>query len=900
MNLTRQWPRLITVALLLSLAGSVSAQDSTPRAYAPVQKGFVTDAETTIPYAQDRLLVRFGAAATAAPAFAIPMERGAQIADARTGFASLDQLAQTRGVVSVERPYIMPEGGILSADDSRDRWFLYRFQTDRDMADVAREFSADPNVEAVSLDWRAYPEAVPNDPIYPDHWGHNNTSQMISYDWSTHTHTGPTVGTPGFDSHAEEAWDKSQGYGASSIVVAIIDTGVDIDHPDLNLVAGYDYGDNDSNPDDNSASAGHGTACAGVAAAIANNGLGITGIAGGCSVMPLKVANSAGSLFFSSIQNALYHAADNGADVASMSFSADITSDPATNAALQYAYNGGVLLLAATSNYNENHTRYPANNQYVMGIGAASPCGGRKRSASSPLYLNPGVDPDPNDYSCDGERWWGSNYGVTTPDAGNAVDVIAPTILPTTDIQGSGGYASGDYSMWFNGTSCATPYAAGVAVLVKSANPTFTPAQLRDAIVNSATDVVNVESGAGWDRYSGYGMVNADAAVGGGTPTPPTADFSGTPTSGDAPLLVSFTDASTGSPTSWSWDFGDGSGTSTAQNPQYTYTTAGIYTVSLTATNAAGSDVATKVDYITVTQPPQDPPVADFVGTPTSGDHPLNVSFTDLSSNNPTSWSWDFGDGSGTSTQQNPQYTYTAAGSYTVSLTATNAFGSDVATKVDYITVTDPPVATDMYVFDIVVTRIGGGNKRGQAVVTIYDSNDQPLSGATVTGDFSGRITESGVSGVTDGAGQVTLLTSGTTKGGGGDICFAVTGVTHASYTYNSTLNNVTESCQKAGDIAGSGLAKMSTVPPAFELGQNHPNPFNPTTLIRFSLREESAVSLDVYNVAGQRVATLVDGRYPAGEHFARWDASKFSSGIYFYRLEAEGFTATRSMILVK
>jgi PKD repeat protein len=669
---------------------ALAANETAPRAYAPVQKGFDAQGEMTLPYAPDRILVQFRDVAIDKAATQVPMVMGAQVPDARTGYASIDALARAHGVVSVERPYVMPSNGEKAANFGRDRWFMYRFQTEHDMVQVAEDFRADPNVAAVSLDWRAFPEAVPNDPIYPDHWGHNNTSQMVSYDWSTHTHTGPTVGTPGFDASAQAAWDQSQGYGSSAVVIAIIDSGVDIDHPDLRLVAGYDYGDNDSNPDDNSVSAGHGTACAGVAAAMANNNLGIVGIAGGASVMPLKVMNSAGSMYLSSIQNAIYHAADNGADIASMSLSADISSDAATDAALQYAYNAGVLLLAASSNYNENHIRYPANNQYVMGIGAASPCGGRKRAAASTLYTNPGVDPDPNDYSCDGERWWGSNYGVTTPDAGGAVDVIAPTILPTTDIGGSAGYASGDYSWTFNGTSCATPYAAGVAALVKSANPTYTPAQIRDAIVNGADDVVNVESGVGWDRYSGYGLINADAALGGGGPVAPTADFAGSPTSGQYPLTVNFTDLSAGAPTSWSWTFGDG-GTSTSQNPSHTYTSAGTYNVSLSVSNAQGSDSKTVNGYITVTPPPA--PTAAFSGAPTSGSYPLDVTFTDESSGSPTSWSWTFGDG-GTSTAQNPSHTYTAVGSYDVTLTATNAQGSDVLTKTGYITVTEPGVTT--------------------------------------------------------------------------------------------------------------------------------------------------------------------------------------------------------------
>lgn len=83
------------------------------------------------------------------------------------------------------------------------------------------------------------------------------------------------------------------------------------------------------------------------------------------------------------------------------------------------------------------------------------------------------------------------------------------------------------------------------------------------------------------------------------------------------------------------------------------------------------------------------PPVADFTATPLSGSNPLEATFTDASTNTPTSWLWDFGD-SATSTLQNPTHTYTAAGSYTVTLTATNADGSDVEVKVNYINVVDP------------------------------------------------------------------------------------------------------------------------------------------------------------------------------------------------------------------
>ncbi|MCJ7749849.1 MAG: PKD domain-containing protein, partial [Armatimonadetes bacterium] len=169
-------------------------------------------------------------------------------------------------------------------------------------------------------------------------------------------------------------------------------------------------------------------------------------------------------------------------------------------------------------------------------------------------------------------------------------------------------------------------------------------------------------------------------------PPAPVADFSGSPTSGPAPLTVNFTDSSTNTPTSWSWTFGDG-GSSTAQNPSHQYTSAGDYTVSLTATNAGGHDTETKTNYISVSEPPPPAPVADFSGSPTSGPAPLTVNFTDSSTNTPTSWSWTFGDG-GSSTAQNPSHQYTSTGDYTVSLTATNAGGQDIETKTNYISVT--------------------------------------------------------------------------------------------------------------------------------------------------------------------------------------------------------------------
>ena len=176
--------------------------------------------------------------------------------------------------------------------------------------------------------------------------------------------------------------------------------------------------------------------------------------------------------------------------------------------------------------------------------------------------------------------------------------------------------------------------------------------------------------------------------VTGGT-EPPTAAFVGAPTSGMMPLTVNFTDQSIGA-TSWSWDFGD-TGTSTQQSPVHTYNSPGTYTVSLTATNSNGSDTETKTGYITVSA--LQPPAAGFSASATSIYTGQSVTFTDQSTNNPTSWSWTFEGGTpSASTTQNPTVTYNTPGTYDVSLIATNAAGSDTETKADYITVTDQPI----------------------------------------------------------------------------------------------------------------------------------------------------------------------------------------------------------------
>jgi PKD repeat protein len=286
-------------------------------------------------------------------------------------------------------------------------------------------------------------------------------------------------------------------------------------------------------------------------------------------------------------------------------------------------------------------------------------------------------------------------------------------------------------------------------------------------------------------------------------------------------------------------------------------------------------------------------PTASFSGSPTSGDYPLTVQFTDGSSGDPTSWSWNFGDG-GSSTAQNPSHTYTAAGTYTVSLTVANADGSDTMTRTGYITATEPGTGGGgtMHVADVVAFRIQSGRKYyGACTVTIEDDGGAPVANATVTIYMTGPMTGTGTA-VTGADGSVTLQT-GTKTDDPTDFCFEVTNVTHADYEYDSGANLVTKSCEsgdvfRGGAVAAAGLTGIE------------PNPFNPMTVIKFNVAREGHVTLDVYDLSGRLVETLYDGLSGVGERSITWDARSHASGVYFARLRIGDEVQTQKLTLLK
>jgi len=422
---------------------------------------------------------------------------------------------------------------------------------------------------------------------------------------------------------------------------------------------------------------GHGTHCAGIVAAITNNGYATSSPAGGwgngalqpsangVKVMALRIGWSGkynrkevGYVRMDFAAEAFYYAANNGAKIASCSWGCSNSGGIA--AAIDYFLASGGMIFKAAGNDGTQIADYMCSRTDIISVAAT----------------------DEND--CKASF---STYGTWVDISAPGVNILSLYHLHTDPVN--------DYVASMGGTSMATPLAASVAALIWSQNPSSLTATLVEQnLYNSADDIDSLPCNIAYSGKLGAGRINAFNAVGSCDVTPA---FSGSPTSGCAPLTVNFAGQSTGTGavSSWDWDFGDG--VSSEQNPSHTYIAAGIYNVSLTAHSLTCSATETKINYITVTGVP----VANFVGSPTSGNAPLTVHFTDRSTNSPTIWSWAFGDG-GTSIEQNPSHIYTNPGTnpYTVTLTASNSCGDNTEIKTGFITVTvpppnNPPVAKD-------------------------------------------------------------------------------------------------------------------------------------------------------------------------------------------------------------
>lgn len=360
------------------------------------------------------------------------------------------------------------------------------FDESRSVQDAIQALALDPNVAHVEpvFPVRALEAEVMvsdavygiNDPDYSVQWG----LQAIGYE-------------DGLAFVSEEA--------LSEVVIAVLDSGVDLDHPDLagSLVPGYDYVNNDGTPSDDN---GHGTHVAGIAAAVSNNGIGIGGVAGGAKIMPLKVLDDRGQGESGDLIEAIYDAIDNGADLINLSLGIDGYSQ-LLDEAVASAFNAGVLVVAASGNESnhwvgneygnldfpddsEHEVRYaqpvsnPAASPYALAVGA--------------LDYYPETDLIVADFS----------------NIGPELDIVAP------GVQIYSTYPDNAYAN-DSGTSMATPFVTGVAARILAADPSLLA--LNDGLRSSRlfsiiTETANDLGDAGYDPYYGYGNVLVGSAFG--------------------------------------------------------------------------------------------------------------------------------------------------------------------------------------------------------------------------------------------------------------------------------------------------------------------------------------------------------------------------------------------------
>ncbi len=271
--------------------------------------------------------------------------------------------------------------------------------------------------------------ALPNDPQYSQLWGMEKIQ-------------------------APTAWDVTK--GSQSVVVAVIDSGVESSHPDLsaNMVGGYDFANNDSNPVDD---VGHGTHVAGTVGAVGNNSVGVVGVNWNVKIMPLKVCvpsgNSASCDTVATAQ-AIQYAADNGAKVINMSLGGRTSCRSGTqyDVAVSYAVSKGVLVVVAAGNGHpttrvaEDASLYsPAGCSGVLAVGASTPTDSRASFSN-----------------------FGSSVGIAAPGTGTISTWIG------------GGYKSSQ------GTSMASPHVAGAAALLMSASPSLSASQIKNCLIQGA------------------------------------------------------------------------------------------------------------------------------------------------------------------------------------------------------------------------------------------------------------------------------------------------------------------------------------------------------------------------------------------------------------------------------
>ncbi len=454
-------------------------------------------------------------------------------------------------------------GATVSSEIAGGRFVLLNVARGKE-GQAARSLNGDRRVSFVEPNWLRQVHVAPDDTGYNLKWDLDNTGDLALCD-------GSDCPTYDADMDWQEAYDLLGSGVNGSAVVAVIDTGIDPNHPDLNgkIVAGYDYLDADNDPTD---TYGHGMHVAGISLANTNNMTGTAGVGYSPSikVMPLRVCDQNGCPT-SAIVNAIYHAADNGAEVSNMSIGGTIKSR-AEESAVNYAWSKGLVIVASSGNDGMNKVSYPAKFKKVIAVGSTD-----WNDVRAP-YSNGGKDLD-----------------VVAP--GGRMDKLHDkggiySTMPTYPVYLTTQYSYSQGYDQLQGTSMAGPQVAGLAALLIAQDSSRSNADIR-SIIESTTDDLGA---SGFDNDYGNGRVNVCKAVGG-------TDCDGSPN--DVPV-VSMTSPSDGATS--------GTGAMILFEGAANDTEDGDISASLTWTSSINGSIGTG---------------ASFSTTLSDGDHTITASVTD-------------------------------------------------------------------------------------------------------------------------------------------------------------------------------------------------------------------------------------------------------------------------------
>ncbi len=437
-------------------------------------------AQTTKKINNNRLIIKFKSS--------IGVEYRIPQSDKKFNHEELDNINKKNRVQSI----------ILSGNKKKKDTYILNFESNQNIDHLIKQYKNSNLFEYVEPDFigvgggkKIKLQSIPNDTYFSRQYGlYNDGTFSLS------------SATNDADIDMDLGWDIEQ--GDQSIIVAVLDSGIKLDHPEfsgrlwtnpnetlngidddnngyIDDINGWDFANNDDDPTDDH---GHGTNVTGIIGANSNNNLGYSGVDWNCKLMIGKILDENNSGYYSWWTDGIYYAVDNGAKVINMSVGGSGFSSSMKDA-IDYAYNNGVTVVACMMNENNNTTFYPAGYQNTIAVGATNPNDER----SAPFFWS---------------TTSGSNYG-------NHIDVVAPGNY----IYGLDHQSDTNYNFYWGGTSQAAPLVTGLSSLLLAQDADKTPDDIRSIIRSTAEDQLgNIsEDISGFDIYYGYGRVNAYEAL---------------------------------------------------------------------------------------------------------------------------------------------------------------------------------------------------------------------------------------------------------------------------------------------------------------------------------------------------------------------------------------------------